>query len=491
MNFPTMRAVGNKWRLYFAFLLLGLLSSAIIVFAMLSMKKLSVDVAMVRDQVFPETKLAIEMQGTITQVVERFNTAKAAGSVQALEKILPLNEKAQALLAKMAELAPRTDGEDPLALRLGKAYQASYEAGMKMVRASIDMEFATEAEFGKIFEKENKFMLQTLETAVSESSATHSASMRNIQEVSDRVFRIMLISFLILSVIGLTTIYLVSNMSRKLADMSAESATTTASLLRSMGYISEMSGQISNETSSSAASLEEIATTVELMAGQAKDNVGLAREADSSTQEVLHTASEAGLVIKDVVVAMQAMADADKKISTLVKVIEDIAFQTNLLALNAAVEAARAGEAGAGFAVVADEVRNLAMRAGDASHQVAAVIEQLDEKIKLGEKVVTRLETTFPQVSKASRVVAEQTVKIITNSTNQAENQEQVKSALTTIDSSVQSLAAMSEEGSATVQEVKAQVEILNGLADDLMIFWEGQRGGRANARQERLPAPV
>lgn len=475
MNLSFLRSVGNKWRLYLAFLLLGALASAIIVFAIFSMKKLATDVTKVRNQVFPETKLAIEMQGTLSLVVERFNTAKAVGSVEALKQISPLNEKAEALLAKMAELAPAKAGEETVAARLKKSYQASYEAGMKMVHASIDMEFATEAEYTKIFAEQNRFMLQTLEKAVADSSAVHNASMQHVQDVSNQFFRIMLVSFILISTIGLTTIYLVSTMSKKLEAMSVESAATTTSLLRSMGYIAGMSDQISNETSSSAASLEEISATVEVMAGQAKDNLGLAREVDRSTQEVLDTASEAGRVIQAVVVAMQAMGEADKKITALVKVIEDIAFQTNLLALNAAVEAARAGEAGAGFAVVADEVRNLAMRATEASHQVAGVIDQLDTKIRQGETVVAKLETTFPQVSRASQLVAEQTKRIIENSANQAQNQENVKIALATIDSSVQSLAAVSEEGAATVQEVKAQVEILDTLADELMVFWNGR----------------
>ena len=186
---------------------------------------------------------------------------------------------------------------------------------------------------------------------------------------------------------------------------------------------------------------------------------------------------------------MVEMAAADREISSLVKVIEDIAFQTNLLALNAAVEAARAGEAGAGFAVVADEVRNLAMRATDASKQVSTLIEKLDSKIKQGETVVTELKETFPQVTTSSEQVATQTAKIIENSTNQAENQNQVKASLASIDSSVQSLAAMSEESSATVAEIQNQVENINALADGLMIFWEGSSAHRdVNNNREQLP---
>jgi hypothetical protein len=64
-------------------------------------------------------------------------------------------------------------------------------------------------------------------------------------------------------------------------------------------------------------------------------------------------------------------------ITTVISLIQEIAFQTNILSLNAAIEAATAGEYGKGFAVVAQEVRNLAGRSGEAAKEIKDVVDSM------------------------------------------------------------------------------------------------------------------
>ncbi|MCH8967006.1 MAG: PAS domain S-box protein [Planctomycetes bacterium] len=168
---------------------------------------------------------------------------------------------------------------------------------------------------------------------------------------------------------------------------------------------------------------------MEQMAAMTRTNAENATQANALTGQARDAAEGGNSTMKDLNVAMSAINDSSRKISKIIKVIEEIAFQTNLLALNAAVEAARAGEHGKGFAVVADEVRNLAQRAAQASREITDLIDDSVSKVKDGTQVAGEvgkaLSTIVGDVTKVAGLVE----GIAKACTEQAQGVDQVNTA--------------------------------------------------------------
>lgn len=109
------------------------------------------------------------------------------------------------------------------------------------------------------------------------------------------------------------------------------------------------------------------------------------RESSQGAEIISRNAEEMEIIAKSVLNAREAMNDVgneSNRVSTIVKVIQEVTEQTNLLALNAAIEAARAGEQGRGFAVVAAEVRSLAERTASSAAEIREMVQAMQTKTK-------------------------------------------------------------------------------------------------------------
>jgi len=254
------------------------------------------------------------------------------------------------------------------------------------------------------------------------------------------------------------------------------------SLSVQMDQINTASIQSSDAISSTAASIEEMAVSVDHISQSAKETEAHASKAAQLAnhgETLVHDASKeiqrAAVQVEDATALIGGLVERSREIGGIALVIKEIADQTNLLALNAAIEAARAGEQGRGFAVVADEVRKLAERTSLATGQITGMIQAINVDTT---GVVNGMQSVGPQVASgvdmaekaglALRQISEASAVALSNVTEVAAATTEQSQASTSVARNVEQISSMVEESAQSVRAANENVLILEQLADEL-----------------------
>ncbi|MBU8877593.1 HAMP domain-containing protein [Bacillus sp. FJAT-29790] len=274
--------------------------------------------------------------------------------------------------------------------------------------------------------------------------------------------------------------------------------------------VTEQSGELTiaaNEVK--AASQQGASTMQELASGaeeQANSATGLARMMDeylvkveraTKSGSIIQTASNEVLsmtkigdtlmresqeqmaiineIMKTSVERVNGLDEQTKQITTLVKVIHEIAGQTNLLALNATIEAARAGEHGRGFAVVADEVRKLAEQVSFSVADITTIVKGIQTE---SNHVVSSLQTGYSQVEKGTGQIqlTGETFKKIYEAVNLmsinvndiSTNLADVADSSAVMNQSIENIAAVSEQSAAGIEQTSAAITQTNHSMEEI-----------------------
>ncbi len=253
----------------------------------------------------------------------------------------------------------------------------------------------------------------------------------------------------------------INNIAENLNDVFGEILSATNQVQTGSSQMASASQTLSQGASEQASAIEQISSTVAIVAEQTKSNADNANRANSISLSAKKDAEVGNRQMGEMVVAMGDIKEASQGIANIIKVIEDIAFQTNILALNAAVEAARAGEHGKGFAVVAEEVRNLAARSATAAKETTDMIENSINRVEIGSKIANETAGALNKI--VSGVTA--TVDIVETI---AEASAQQASAIAQIDNGIEQVSKVTQDNTAAAEETASASEEMAGQAHTL-----------------------
>ncbi|MBB3944948.1 methyl-accepting chemotaxis protein [Rhizobium skierniewicense] len=241
--------------------------------------------------------------------------------------------------------------------------------------------------------------------------------------------------------------------------------------------IADGSADLSKRTEQQAATLEETAAALDQITVNVSNSTKRVHEARGAATEANRAAKVSGDVVATAVDAMHRIEQSSGQISSIIVVIDEIAFQTNLLALNAGVEAARAGEAGKGFAVVAQEVRELAQRSAKAAKEIKELIGKSSVEVENGVNLVRQTGDALKTIESHVTVMNEHMGAIASSAQEQATGLAELNTAVNQMDQTTQQNAAMVEETTSATSALAGESEKLRTLLQQFQLAQSGSQG--------------
>lgn len=249
----------------------------------------------------------------------------------------------------------------------------------------------------------------------------------------------------------------VATMNANLKSIINDVRTGVDSVARSSSEIAAGTMDLSSRTEQQSAAVVETAASMEELTSTVALNAENANHARRLADEASQNATEGSQISLKVIDTMKNVRSSSHRISEITTVINSIAFQTNILALNAAVEAARAGDQGKGFAVVAAEVRTLAQRSAQSAKEIENLINESVVHVDTGFNLVESAGEAMAKIEISVAQVRDIMNEIAAATDEQSRGISQIAQAMAEMDTTTQQNAALVEESSAAASSLEDQ----------------------------------
>lgn len=245
----------------------------------------------------------------------------------------------------------------------------------------------------------------------------------------------------------------------------------------------------SKQTGELAESIEKVADSINAITDIFSQVYNLNDRGSDAINLLIQKSKEEDEAVKEAEINIKDMDESSQKISVILDTVEQISDQTNLLALNASIEAARSGEYGRGFAVVAEEIRKLADESAKSTEQIKELISAIEDRSKkavksmeISKKIAGEQNNIVNEAGKIFKELSDTIKKLAGNiETIEALNRDMnlkkdaIVSMIGAIQESAEEISAVSQETSASYQEIlfsvnqlKEHSQTLSNLAEEL-----------------------
>lgn len=255
----------------------------------------------------------------------------------------------------------------------------------------------------------------------------------------------------------------------KLSESSSGRARTITSAMDELGITTE--GMTENVQDINEQMLEigncvnDISHNVDYLYSSSENILQTNNEAKISMDVIMANSEKSVSAVENIAAQIRETNDSIAEVDQAVELILNISQQTNLLSLNASIEAARAGSFGKGFAVVAEEIRRLSEQSAEGAEMIKNLASTITEKSK---KSVLLTDQVQSLIKLEQQSVSETQDKYARLSENINQSVSEIKAIAEKTDylsvykekviDNVQNLSAISEENTASNQEVCANV---------------------------------